>query len=274
MKITASDHETAVTARGTRGPAVVLVHSLGLDHRMWDPVLDRLAEGRRVFAYDVRGHGSAAGAPLPFTMAATAADLLAVLDALEVDTAHVAGLSLGGAIAQTAAVAAPGRFASLAVLAAPDRPAPEAFEERARLAETAGMTPLIEPTLERWFTPAPWPPTPAACGTPVRAWRRSIRRRGRRSGAGTAVWMSTDGFAASPHRRWRSPARRTRRSRSTEWPPSPAGSAAGARNSRSSPMLRTSRRWNVPTRWPTPWPGSCPRRSTSRNLGACPTWNR
>ncbi|WIX91271.1 alpha/beta fold hydrolase [Amycolatopsis sp. DG1A-15b] len=153
MKITASDHETTVTARGTHGPAVVLVHSLGLDRRMWDPVLDRLAEGRRVFAYDVRGHGSAAGAPLPFTMAATAADLLAVLDALEVDTAHVAGLSLGGAIAQTAAVAAPGRFASLAVLAAPDRPAPEAFEERARLAETAGMTPLIEPTLERWFTP-------------------------------------------------------------------------------------------------------------------------
>ncbi len=153
MKLAASDHETTVTARGTRGPAVVLVHSLGLDRRMWDPVLDRLAEGRRVFAYDVRGHGSAAGAPLPFTMTATAADLLAVLDALEVDTAHVAGLSLGGAIAQTAAVAAPGRFASLTVLAAPDRPAPEAFEERARLAETAGMTPLIEPTLERWFTP-------------------------------------------------------------------------------------------------------------------------
>lgn len=96
MQIAASDHETAVTARGTRGPAVVLVHSLGLDRRMWDPVLDRLAEGRRVFAYDVRGHGSAAGAPLPFTMAATAADLLAVLDALEVDTAHVADCPWAG----------------------------------------------------------------------------------------------------------------------------------------------------------------------------------
>ncbi|RSM46381.1 hypothetical protein DMA12_11345 [Amycolatopsis balhimycina DSM 5908] len=153
MKITASDHETAVTVRGTRGPAVLLVHSLGLDRRMWDPVLDRLAEGRRVFAYDVRGHGSAAGAPLPFTMAATAADLLAVLDALELDTAHVAGLSLGGAIAQTAAVAAPRRFASLILMASPDRPVPEAFEERARVAETGGMTPLIGPTLERWFTP-------------------------------------------------------------------------------------------------------------------------
>lgn len=152
MQISASDHETTVTTRGTRGPAVVLVHSLGLDRRMWDPVLDRLARGRRVFAYDVRGHGTAAGAPLPFTMAATGADLLAVLDALGLETAHVAGLSLGGAIAQTAAVAAPGRFASLTLMAAPDRPVPEAFEQRARLAETGGMTPLIAPTLERWFT--------------------------------------------------------------------------------------------------------------------------
>jgi 3-oxoadipate enol-lactonase len=152
MRIHASDHETTVTVRGTRGPAVLLVHSLGLDRRMWDPVLDRLAAGRRVFAYDVRGHGSAAGAPLPFTMAATAADLVAVLDALELETAHVAGLSLGGAIAQSAAVAAPARFASLTLLAAPDRALPEAFEERARIAETGGMAPLIEPTLKRWFT--------------------------------------------------------------------------------------------------------------------------
>ena len=153
MRIRVSDHETTATVRGTRGPAVLLVHSLGLDRRMWDPVLDRLAGGRRVVAYDVRGHGSAAAAPLPFTMAATATDLVAVLDALDLDTAHVAGLSLGGAITQAAAVAAPERFASLTLMAAPDRPMPEAFEERARLAETGGMTPLIAPTLERWFTP-------------------------------------------------------------------------------------------------------------------------
>ncbi|MEA5361185.1 alpha/beta fold hydrolase [Amycolatopsis sp., V23-08] len=154
MRIHASDHETTVTVRGTRGPAVLLVHSLGLDRRMWDPVLDRLAEGRRVFAYDVRGHGTASDAPKPFTTTATAADLVAVLDALELETAHVAGLSLGGAIAQAAAVAAPGRFASLTLMAAPDRPVPEAFEQRARIAEPEGMATLVEPTLERWFTSA------------------------------------------------------------------------------------------------------------------------
>jgi 3-oxoadipate enol-lactonase len=153
-RIRVSDHETTVTVRGDRGPAVVLVHSLGLDRRMWDPVLDRLARGRRVFAYDLRGHGAAADAPVPFSMADTGADLLAVLDACGLETAHVAGLSMGGAVAQTAAVAAPERFASLTLMATTDRPLPEAFEDRARLAETHGMAALIGPTLDRWFTPA------------------------------------------------------------------------------------------------------------------------
>ena len=153
-RLRASDHETTVTIRGTHGPAVLLVHSLGVDQRMWEPVLDHLAPGRRVITYDVRGHGSAAAAPVPFTMADTAADLTAVLDACELESAHVVGLSMGGAIAQSAAVAQPKRFESLALLAAPDRPLRDAFEDRARIAETQGMAALVEPTLSRWFTAA------------------------------------------------------------------------------------------------------------------------
>ena len=42
-----------------------------------------------------------------------AEDLLALLDALGVERAHLLGLSLGGAIAQEAVLAAPGRFVSL-----------------------------------------------------------------------------------------------------------------------------------------------------------------
>lgn len=46
---------------------------------MWEPVMAPLSVGRRVFAYDLRSHGSAAGSPTPFTMADTAADLVGVL---------------------------------------------------------------------------------------------------------------------------------------------------------------------------------------------------
>ena len=63
-RVRLADHETLVAQGGAAGPAVVLIHALGLDWRMWAPVLERLSPGRRVFAYDVRGHGSAAGCPV------------------------------------------------------------------------------------------------------------------------------------------------------------------------------------------------------------------
>jgi 3-oxoadipate enol-lactonase len=151
-KVRLRDHETVVAQMGGTGPAVVLIHALGLDWRMWEPVLPALARGRRVFAYDVRSHGSAAGAPVPFTMNDTASDLFDVLDALGLDHAHVVGLSYGGGIAQTAAVRAPERFSSLALLATTDYPF-ETFEGRARAGEVDGMDAQVIPSLTRWFTP-------------------------------------------------------------------------------------------------------------------------
>jgi 3-oxoadipate enol-lactonase len=159
-RIALHDHETVVASVGTDGPPVLLVHALGLDWRMWEPVLPALAAGRRVFAYDIRGHGAAAGSPVPGTMNDTANDLVGVLDALGLDRAHVVGLSYGGGIAQTAAVAHPERFASLALLATTDHPF-TAFEARARSAEVDGMAEQVVPSLTRWFTSAalavdPW----------------------------------------------------------------------------------------------------------------------
>ena len=133
--IALEDHETVVAEAGESGPPVLLVHALGLDWRMWEPVMSELATGRRVFAYDIRGHGHAAGSPVPFTMDDTAADLVGVLDALGLERAHVVGLSYGGGIAQTAAVRHPERFASLALLATTDFPFTDAFETRARSGE-------------------------------------------------------------------------------------------------------------------------------------------
>src|SRR3954469_8773081 len=148
-----ADHETVVAQRGDSGPAVVLLHALGLDWRMWEEVMDALARGRRVFAYDLRGHGAAAGSPSPFTMADTARDLVGVLDALELEQAHVVGLSYGGGVAQTAAVEHPERFASLSLLATTDHPF-DAFEGRAASGEVDGMAAQVVPSLTRWFTPA------------------------------------------------------------------------------------------------------------------------
>ena len=116
-RVLLGDHGTTVAQAGVAGPPVVLVHALGLDWRMWEPVIAQLAAGRRVYAYDVRGHGSATEAPRPSCMNDLATDLLAVLDALGLDRAHVVGLSYGGGIVQTAATLAPERFESMTLMA-------------------------------------------------------------------------------------------------------------------------------------------------------------
>ncbi|GAB3908686.1 hypothetical protein GCM10029964_108850 [Kibdelosporangium lantanae] len=148
-----ADHTTVVAQRGTDGPAVVLLHAVCLDWRMWEPVLHELSGTRRVYAYDLRGHGHAMGAPVATSMDAYARDFVGVLDALGVERAHVVGLSFGGAVAQTIAVSDPSRVASLTLMGTTDAPAPELFEGRARAAETDGMASLVPSTLTRWFTP-------------------------------------------------------------------------------------------------------------------------
>jgi 3-oxoadipate enol-lactonase len=182
-----TDHETVVAQAGETGPAVLLVHALGLDWRMWEPVMAQLSVGRRVFAYDIRGHGAAAGSPTPFTMPDTAADLVGVLDALDLDRAHIVGLSYGGGIAQTAAVSYPDRFGSLALLATTDYPF-EAFEGRARSAETDGIEAQVVPSLTRWFTPAAL----ATNGWGVRYARERVRRDDPQDWAG--AWRAFKGL--------------------------------------------------------------------------------
>lgn len=149
-------HTTRVTDRPADGAEerepLVLLHALALDRRMWGRVLDLLPADRRVIVPDLRCHARAADAPPPATLHDHADDLAALLDRLEVPTAQVAGLSLGGAVAQTFALDHPARVARLDLLATVADPN-EAFEGRARSGEADGMAAQIAPTLARWFTP-------------------------------------------------------------------------------------------------------------------------
>lgn len=93
--------------RQGHGDAVVLVHGFGLDHRVWQPQWPALAAHFDVIAYDLRGFGRSSlpgGAPY-----AHHEDLRALLDALDVERAHLIGHSLGGGIAASFAVAYPQR---------------------------------------------------------------------------------------------------------------------------------------------------------------------
>lgn len=75
-----------------------------------------LARHYRVLQYDCRGQGQSDHPDGPYTMELHAADLAALLDALVIPTAHIAGASYGGEVAQSFALAYPGRVRSLLLM--------------------------------------------------------------------------------------------------------------------------------------------------------------
>ncbi|MBA3326938.1 MAG: alpha/beta fold hydrolase, partial [Solirubrobacterales bacterium] len=82
-----------------RGEPLVLVHGLGSQWQVWRPVLERLAADREVVALDLPGFGGSAPLPNEPTVAALARAVADLVAELGLDHPHVAGNSLGGAIA-------------------------------------------------------------------------------------------------------------------------------------------------------------------------------
>ena len=136
------------------GAAVVLGHSLGSDHRVWDEVAAALSANWRVVRWDMPGHGNSEILQGSATMENLASLVLDGLDQIGVDGFHVVGISLGGMISLALTQAAPERVLSLAMLdSGPALKPPEPWLARAQQVRAEGMGALAEPTMDRWFTP-------------------------------------------------------------------------------------------------------------------------
>jgi pimeloyl-ACP methyl ester carboxylesterase len=111
---------------------------------MWHACAPRLAEAGPVLALDLRGHGDSSWAPdEDYRTATHAADVVAVLDALELRTVHLVGLSWGGLVAATVAAATPERVERLVMIDVPPSfsVAPSALPERpGSFADQAAVT--------------------------------------------------------------------------------------------------------------------------------------
>src|SRR5512141_1650525 len=100
---------------GASGPAVVLAHAIGCDHRMWEDLEGRLSSTYRVINIDARGHGASPVPPRPYSLGAMAEDARALLDRLGIARAHWVGLSMGGMVGQAFALAHPDRLDRLVI---------------------------------------------------------------------------------------------------------------------------------------------------------------
>ncbi|MCB0077579.1 MAG: alpha/beta hydrolase [Anaerolineales bacterium] len=116
-----------VTANGIKmhywqvgeGPDLVLIHGMAGNLALWHLFLvPELRKYFRVTTYDIRGHGRTEVPPTGYTTRDLAHDLVALMDALDIEVAHLMGHSVGADIALHTALIRPERVDSLVLIEA------------------------------------------------------------------------------------------------------------------------------------------------------------
>ena len=164
------------TRRSGQGPAVVLIHGVGLQKAVWAPQIAALEADHDVIAIDLLGHGASSRPPEAPTLADYADAVRAVLDELGIAKAAVVGHSMGALVALEFALAHPDRtIGVVAVNAVFCRTAAQRAAIAARVDELDGGAKLPDwsPTLARWFD-APVPDHLQATAADTRALLEAI----------------------------------------------------------------------------------------------------
>lgn len=99
-------------------PLIVFTHGAMMDHGMFTAQIGAFADGYRVLVWDVRGHGLSQPITHTLTMQQAAADLVALLDDVDVDQAVLVGQSMGGYISQYVYLNYPERVQAIAIIGA------------------------------------------------------------------------------------------------------------------------------------------------------------
>jgi 3-oxoadipate enol-lactonase len=134
-------------------PPLVLSNSLGSTLAMWDGLAGPLAERFRLVRYDIRGHGRSPAPPGPYSIDDVGGDLVALLDHLGIERAHIAGVSLGGMTAMWMGIHAPERVDRLVLCCTSAKLGPpETWSERAATVRVQGTGAVAEAGVGRWLT--------------------------------------------------------------------------------------------------------------------------
>jgi 3-oxoadipate enol-lactonase len=111
--LTVNDTDLYYERRGKGEPLLLIQGMTGHSLHWGEPFLAALEHDFELVLYDHRGVGRSAPYETPFQIADLASDALALLDALEIERAHLLGISMGGMIAQELALSAPERVLTL-----------------------------------------------------------------------------------------------------------------------------------------------------------------
>lgn len=95
---------------------IIFLHGLGISSRDWDAQIEHFSPNWRVIAPDFRGHGQSEKPKCEYSVPGHAADVIALMDALNIQQAHIVGLSMGGMVAFQMAADTPDRLASMVIV--------------------------------------------------------------------------------------------------------------------------------------------------------------
>lgn len=138
----------------TGKPVIALANSLGTDLRIWDEVVARLGDKFAFVLHDKRGHGLSDVGTTPYSIFDHVDDMAAVLDHLNLKNVIVCGLSVGGLIAQGLYACRPDLVKALVLSDTAHKiGSDEMWNTRINAIQTNGIGSLLEPIMERWFTP-------------------------------------------------------------------------------------------------------------------------
>ncbi|OLP42304.1 3-oxoadipate enol-lactonase [Rhizobium oryziradicis] len=138
----------------TGKPVIAFANSLGTDFRIWDDVIARLGDRFAFVLHDKRGHGLSDVGSAPYSIFDHVDDMAAVLDHLNLKNVIVCGLSVGGLIAQGLYVRRPDLVKALVLSDTAHKiGSDEMWNTRIKAIQANGIGSLLEPIMERWFTP-------------------------------------------------------------------------------------------------------------------------
>jgi aminoacrylate hydrolase len=144
-KVTVADADIYYETYGS-GTPVLLVPGLGGVGSYWNPNIPTFSQKYQVILHDHRGTGQSTHSLIRYSVDQMTEDLLAVMDRLGIEKAHLVGHSTGGAIGQTLAAVHPERLISLVIYASWTKSDPffrRVFEARRALLATAGTVAYV-----------------------------------------------------------------------------------------------------------------------------------
>ena len=157
MKVSVGEFQLNCEIDGKEdAPWVTFSHALGNNLTLWDEQVNILKKDYRILRYDHRGHGGSDAPPGAYSFNDLMRDACTLLDHFEIQKTHWVGLSIGGMLGYGMAQNHGDRLLSLVACdARPDAPPDYAayFQYRIDTVRKSGMEGIVEPTIQRWFTP-------------------------------------------------------------------------------------------------------------------------